>query len=126
MGPGLTLDAGALIAWERRAREITALIKGAWKKGDLITVPAAVLAQVWRGNSPRVAMLLAGCEEEDLDGVRARAIGELLAKTRTSDIVDAAVTIGAAARGDAVVTSDAEDIKRLATALGPKLVVVAV
>ncbi len=36
----------------------------------------------------------------------------------TSDVVDASVVVGAAARADLIVTSDADDLRRLRDALG--------
>jgi hypothetical protein len=50
-------------------------------------------------------------------------VGELLAKSRTADVVDAIVVLGAVERGDAILTSDREDIKRLIHASGSKLTV---
>jgi predicted nucleic acid-binding protein len=48
---GLTLDAGALIAYERgeeRAREILAV---AYARGLVPTIPAIALAEVWGGDA---------------------------------------------------------------------------
>jgi hypothetical protein len=44
-----------------------------------------------------------------------------LAQSRTADVVDAAVVLGAAARGDRIVTSDPEDVERLVAASGVRL-----
>jgi hypothetical protein len=41
----------------------------------------------------------------------------------TSDVVDAAVVVGAAARGDITVTSDPADLSQIADALGRTLVI---
>lgn len=57
-----------------------------------------------------------------LDGPDATAVGRLLARTATADIVDAHVVICALRAGQAVVTSDAGDLRRIAPAL--QLVVV--
>jgi hypothetical protein len=57
-----------------------------------------------------------------LDGSHAQAVGVLLARTGTSDIIDAHVVICAQAAGHAVVTSEPLDIRRL----NPKLRVIAV
>jgi predicted nucleic acid-binding protein len=57
-----------------------------------------------------------------LDGPDATAVGLLLARTATDDIVDAHVVICALRSGQAVVTSDADDLRRI----GPELRVVAV
>jgi hypothetical protein len=121
MASGLTLDSGALIAAEKRERAFYALWKEALDRRVRVTLPAAVLAQVWRGNSPLIASLLPACLIEALDEGRAKAVGALLAKARRTDVVDAAVVVGAAARGDAIVTSDRADIDALVAAAGVRL-----
>lgn len=110
---GVTLDAGALIAIEKRSATMMALFKAAVIDGAVITVPTAVLAQVHRGNSPLVARALAACELEDLTPPRARAVGLLLGAAGRSDVVDAAVVAGAIARRDRVITTDPVDIDHL-------------
>jgi predicted nucleic acid-binding protein len=125
MAAGLTLDAGALIAAEKGEREVWRYFKEAVARGARVTVPAPALALAWRGNSAQVARLLAGCEVESMDESRAKRTGELLARARKSDVVDAMVTLGAVARGDAVLTSDPDDIRRLLAAAGGSINVIA-
>jgi hypothetical protein len=48
-----------------------------------------------------------------LDGRHAQAVGALLARTGTSDIIDAHVVICAQTAGYAVITSNPLDLKRL-------------
>jgi hypothetical protein len=110
---GLTLDAGALIAAEKNSREFWALWKLAIQRDAKITVPAVALAQAWRGNSPVIARLLPACVVETIDEPAAKRIGAFLGRARQRDVVDAAVVVGALARGDAIVTSDPDDIRRL-------------
>lgn len=114
----LTFDSGALIAVEKNASRIRSLLRKRNGDAGRVTVPAAVLAQVWRGNSPLVARLLSGATIEDLDETMAKAVGLLLASSRTADVVDAVVVVGAIRRGDAIVTSDPDDIRRLLEAAG--------
>lgn len=116
MAQGLTLDAGAIIAYEKRDRGMWALFKAAIENDATISVATAVVAQAHRGNSPLVSRLLGVCAIEALSLERARRAGLLLAAARTSDIVDAVVVAGAIARGDAILTSDREDIGRLVAA----------
>jgi hypothetical protein len=52
-----------------------------------------------------------------LDGPDATAVGLLLARTGTTDIVDAHVAICAQRAGQAVLTSDADDLRRIAPGL---------
>ena len=126
MEKGLTLDAGALIAAEKGSREFWLHWKDAKAEGTRVTVPAAVLAQVWRGNSPLVARVLAGCVVEDLTETSAKDIGAALGRARRNDVVDASVVTGAVARGDAILTSDPEDIRHLLAAAGARLLILAV
>ncbi len=113
--PGLTLDTGALIAADRDDRRFWAFWKEAERRDIDVTVPAAVLAQAWRGGrNARMAMLLAACVTEQLDEPLAKATGVLCGRSRTCDIVDATVIVSAAERGDDVLTSDAGDLRTLA------------
>jgi predicted nuclease of predicted toxin-antitoxin system len=85
----------------------------------MVTIPTPVLAQAWRGNSPIIARLMkVALADDGFDVKTARRVGELLGKSRTTDVVDAIVVLGAAARGDSIVTSDPQDIGRLVSALG--------
>jgi predicted nucleic acid-binding protein len=119
MAAGLTLDAGALIAYDKADQRMRAILTIAGNRGAELTVPSLVIAQVWRGNSPRIARLLQTCRiEESLDTATARTIGRLLAESRTSDVVDAVVAYGAVRRGDNIATSDPEDIDKLIDAAG--------
>ncbi len=118
MAGGLTYDTGALIAAERNERRIWALHRRSLERGIVPTVPAGVLAQGWRGGPQhQLSRLLAGCRVEPLDEPRARSAGAVCGAAGSSDVVDAAVIVGAAARGDIVVTSDPDDLRRLRDAL---------
>ena len=55
----------------------------------------------------------------------ARRAGELLAKTRTQDVVDA-LLVGRARDGDTVLTSDPDDIETLLAAAGVRATVAVV
>ena len=119
---GVTYDAGALLAAERGSRQMLAQHRRALESGVVPVVPAGALAQAWRGGpQPRLSRLLAGCRVEELDEPRARSAGAALALAKTSDVVDASVAVGAAARGDAVITSDAADIQHIASAISLRI-----
>ena len=119
---GVTYDAGALIAAERRNRAVWAAHAEFQVRGIDPTVPAAVLGQVWRGGpQPMLLRFLRGCWIQPLDGPIARAAGAALASSRTTDLVDAVVVVTAAARGDLVLTSDPHHLSRIAQALGIRL-----
>lgn len=114
---GLTLDAGALIAVERNDRRVVAALRLAVDAKLRITVSAGVVGQVWRDGARqvRLARLLGsnGVAVEVLDDSRARAAGQLCGIARTNDVIDAAVVLGARARGDRIFTSDPDDLRRL-------------
>jgi predicted nucleic acid-binding protein len=122
---GFTYDTGVLIAAERNDRLVWALHRRLLERGVAPSVPATVVAQGWRGG-PQVQLsrLLAGCEARPLTEAQARLAGSLLARTRTTDIVDATVVVVARERGDQVLTSDPDDLEPLSAALGRPLVAV--
>jgi len=55
------------------------------------------------------------CFVEPLDEALAKSAGELCGKAKVADVVDAAVVASAARRGDAILTSDPRDLRRLAS-----------
>lgn len=121
---GLTYDTGALVAAERDDRIMWSLHRAALRRGLPPTVPAAVLAEGWRGGSQAtLSRLLEGCDVEDLTGTRARAVGALAARARHDDIVDVSVVEGALRRNHTVVTSNASHIRKVAAATGADLTI---
>lgn len=125
--PGITYDAGALVAAERGDRLLWSLHRRALERGLRPTVPAGVLGQAWRGGpQAELSRLLKGCRIEGLDETKARTAGDACGRAKIADVIDATVAVGAIARGDLVVTSDSNDIKRLASALGASLEIVGI
>jgi predicted nucleic acid-binding protein len=114
---GLTLDAGALIAYGRNDREAVAILRRARSHKKPIVIPAGVLGQVWRDGRRQVwlARLLATdeVEVEVLDDLRARSAGQLCGVKGSADVIDASVVLCARARGHKIVTSDRQDLKKL-------------
>lgn len=121
MGKSITLDAGALIAGDKGGREFWRLWKDLDEDDDTVTVPALVVAQAWRGgaSSARLSIILKGCTvDEGFTEEFAKSVGRLLGVSKTKDIVDAAVVLGAISRGDTVFTSAPTDIEHLAAHAG--------
>ena len=123
---GITFDAGGLIALERNDRRVLALLARARERGMPITIPATVVAQVMR-NPSRQARLTRLMRQVStnliaLDGPDATAVGLLLARTGTSDILDAHVVVCAERAAQAILTSDVGDLRRIS----PELRLVAV
>jgi hypothetical protein len=113
-------DAGALIALERNDRAAWRRLKSALLANEIPITHGGVVGQAWRGTGPRSALLakaLSGVDVRPLDEDLGRRAGELLARARKSDIVDAALVL-LASDGDAIVTSDIGDIESLARAAG--------
>jgi predicted nucleic acid-binding protein len=123
---GITFDAGGLIALDRNDRRVIALLARAADLGMRVTVPATALAQAIRNpaRQARLSRLIrqASTDLVPLNGPDATAVGRLLAETATADIVDAHVAICAQRTGQAIVTSDPGDIRRI----DPKLRLIAI
>jgi hypothetical protein len=119
--PGVTLDAGGLIALDRDDRRVVALLARARETGAQVTVPAPALAQAIRRpeRQMRLSRLIRqpGTDVIALGRVDATHVGRLLAASGTSDIVDAHVVICARRAGQPVVTSDPSDLRQLDPAL---------
>ena len=118
---GVTYDAGALIAAERRNPRMVTFHEWIVDNGIRPVVPAGVLAQVWRDGSDRQAPLaqtLKQCQVEPLDETLAKQVGAASHKTGSSDVVDISVVVSAMGRGDRIVTSDETDIAEIMTSLG--------
>jgi hypothetical protein len=116
---GVTYDTGALIVADRGQRRMWARHRALLTSREVLTVPAPVVAQSWRGGGARQALLarlLTGCDVEVLDDDRARAVGSLAARSGTADIVDACVVEGALRRHDLTVSSDPDDLHAIAAA----------
>ncbi len=120
---GVTYDTGALIAADRGERRIWARHRALLAQRDVPTTPAPVVAQAWRGGGRQalLARLLVGCDVEALDHEQARSVGSLAARAATTDIVDATVVEGALRRHDIVISSDVDDLRDLAAAVGRRL-----
>lgn len=116
----LVLDSGALIALERNDRVVWRRLKAAHQAELIPVCHGGVLGQAWRGKGPRHALLaraLEGIDVRPLDERLGRAAGELLAESKSKDVIDAALVL-VAEDGDVIVTSDPKDIERLAVAAG--------
>ncbi len=122
---GLTLDAGALIAYERGDERIREILAVAYARGLVPTIPAIALAEVWHGDpkDARVARLLKACSIESVDERVARAAGSLRRATPGAGTIDACIAIGVCRRRDAIATSDPDDMRVL---LGPSFTIIAV
>lgn len=119
--PGVTFDAGGLIALDRDDRRVIVLLARARETGARVTVPASALAQAVRrpDRQARLARLIRQPTTDvvSLDRVDATNVGRLLAASGTSDIADAHVVVCARRANEPVVTSDPGDLRQLDKAL---------
>ena len=115
--PGLTLDAGALIALDRGDCRMIALLQKVAKSRTSIRVPAGAVGQAWRNGARQVMLArflrLHEVEIRALDEPMGRAAGELCGLAGTADVIDATVVLTARATADTILTGDPEDLRRL-------------
>jgi hypothetical protein len=102
-----------LIALERGEKRMRTLLLAAIDDGRSVTVPAIVLAEWWRGRSARRLHILDALDIEPTTATISRSAGEAIAAVPEATVVDAIVMASAALRGDAVFTSDIDDLQRL-------------
>ena len=122
----LVLDAGALLAVEQNDRSMLARLRVAQAHGLELRTHPFVVAQVWRdsrGRQANIARLLNAVEIITVTAQLGRNCGVLLGKAGMSDPIDAAVVL-IAESGDRIVTSDPDDIRRLAEAAARPLTVI--
>ncbi len=108
------LDAGALVAIDKRDRTVGAMLRVLQRQAEPVRTSAGAVAQVWRAGRRQadLARALLGLDVAPLDEVAAKKVGELLRSSGTSDPVDAHVAL-LVPPGGHVLTSDEPDIKVL-------------
>jgi hypothetical protein len=124
----VVLDTGALLALARNDRAMWRRLKAALARDLDVVSHGGVLGQAWRGRGPREPLLaraLRAVEVRPLDEGLGRRAGELLASSRTRDVIDAAIVV-LAEDGDHVLTSDPADLAVLAEAHGAHLEIIQV
>lgn len=117
----LILDTGALIAIDRGDRGVGALLHEAARAGIDAVSSCVCVAEAWRdpARQARLSRALAGILECPLDTRSSRQCGALLARSRTSDVADAALSL-LAGTDDVVLTGDAGDITHLLETIGSR------
>ena len=116
----LIQDSCSLIALERNDRMMWRRLKSALIASEIPVTHGGVVGQAWRGQGPRSALLakaLTGIDVRPLNEYLGKRAGELLARAKNTDVIDAALVL-LASDGDAIATSDSDDIGRLARAAG--------
>src|SRR5690606_21475887 len=121
----LVLDAGAFIAIDRNDRAMAARLRAAERHGLALRTSAMVVAQVWRdpaGRQAALVRLLQAVAVRPIDQALAREAGVLLARSGTSDAIDATVML-VADDGDRVLTSDPKVLTCLAASASKRVVI---
>ena len=114
----MIFDAGFLISVDRNERAAQAFLTAAQRRKTSLHTTDPVVGQVWRNGArqARLAKFLSATTIHPFDN--GREVGELLARSRTSDVVDAQLVVLALRLSDAILTGDTEDLTAL-TALLP-------
>jgi predicted nucleic acid-binding protein len=110
---GLTFDTGALIALERRKLRMRQVLERARERDQLITVPADVVAEWWRGPTDLRKAILESIDVEPLTLRLAQIAGEAMGVVAGATLVDVIVVASAASRGDVIYTSDVHELERI-------------
>jgi predicted nucleic acid-binding protein len=117
-------DTGVLIAAERDNRHIWADHRARLEAGVVPVTTAPVVAQASRSSRQvQLRRFLRGCDIVAFEAIQAHPVGALLAKSATSDIVDAHVAVTASLTSAVVITSDPEDLRALAAHVRPRITI---
>jgi predicted nucleic acid-binding protein len=111
------LDAGFLISIDRDEEQARSLVTALHRRQISLHTTEAVVAQVWRNGArqARLAGFLRTVDVHPLDD--GRSVGLLLARSGTSDVVDAHLVVLAVRLRDSILTGDESDLRRLADAV---------
>jgi hypothetical protein len=118
----IILDTGALLAFEQSDPTLIALLDEAHQRETPVRTTSGATAQAWRHRAEQVRLigLLRGVDEVPIDPASSIRIGTLLARSRTTDVIDASV-VDLAGDGDEILTTDPADIIALARAADRRL-----
>jgi len=117
-------DTGALIAADRNDRNVWADHRARLEAGLVPITTAPVIAQASRSSrQAQLRRFLRGCDVVGFEPDHAHAVGTLLAKSATTDVVDAHVAVTAARSGSTVITSDPDELKSLSVYTRPRITI---
>lgn len=113
----MILDAGFLVSVDRGERSAQEFLHAALRQQTPLNTTQPVVAQVWRNGSrqARLARFLTSVTVHSFsDG---RAVGAILARSGTSDVVDAHLVAVAVELSESILTGDVGDIEVLVDSL---------
>jgi hypothetical protein len=113
------LDAGVLVSVDRGEERARVFLTAAQRVGEPLHTSHAVVAQVWRDGArqARLAAVLKGIHVHHLDD--GRAVGVLLARSQSDDVIDAHIVLLGVALTERVLTGDPDDLTAIATVMAP-------
>ena len=113
----MILDAGFLISIDRDEEPARALVTALQRRRIALHTTDPVVGQVWRNGArqARLSAFLKTVEVHPLDD--GRAVGLLLARSGTSDVVDAHLVVLAIRLRDSILTGDDADLTTIADSL---------
>ena len=116
----MILDAGLLVAFDRAERGARSFLAASVRADEALHTTAPVLAQVWRDGAQqaRLAHIAKSMMVHPFAADDYTAVGRLLARSGTGDLVDAHLVVLAVRTGHGIVTSDVGDFIALAGHLG--------
>jgi hypothetical protein len=112
------LDAGVFVSIDRGEEQARVFLTAAQRVGEPLHTSEAVVAQVWRNGArqARLAAVLGGVVVHPLDD--GRAVGALLGRSRSDDVVDAHIVLLGAALTQRVLTGDPDDLTAIVSVIG--------
>lgn len=113
----MILDAGFLVSVDRGERSAQEFLHAALQRSTPLNTTQPVVAQVWRNGSrqARLARFLTTITIHPL--TNGRAVGAILARSGTADVIDAHLVAVAVEFSEPILTGDLSDIKHLVDAL---------
>ena len=115
----MILDAGVLIAIDRRQESARAFLTSSVRTRTPLHTTAPVAAQVWRNGRTQavLAKALRGIVVHPFAQDEIALVGEVLRDSKTTDVVDAHLVVVASRLGHDIVTADTDDMTSLIGAL---------
>lgn len=113
----MILDAGFLVSVDRGERAAQEFLSAALRRGTSLASSHPIVAQVWRNGArqARLARFLGAIAIHPFDD--GPAVGAVLARSRTADVVHAHLVCLAIRLSDQILTADVDDIATLVASL---------
>jgi predicted nucleic acid-binding protein len=111
------LDAGFLVSVDRGERSAQEFLHAALQRHTTLSTTDPIVAQVWRNGvrQARLARFLTTITIHPFDN--GRAVGAILARSQTADVVDAHLVAVAVEHAEPILTGDFSDIEGLIASL---------